>query len=266
MMLLATLPVNYRRRVNIAPPSDLEPGQYRTYFDEYAVGVQPSDWTLRWDASFPCTVEERNQTQRGRVLRMGEGTTGRNLLSWNVIDDDADRADVEILLHARFPGITQSQLQGNGEFLSLARGANSAANASGYRNGMRPRISTMQAELGRYDNGSFASFGPADPFNYAPDTFYWLRTRSEGTTHYLKQWAGTIEDEPVEWDITGTDSAVTAAGWVGIFRNSSCVVEMDYFSVGTGGQSAPPPSTDDITPLDTTGVSATSDFDSGDSV
>lgn len=264
MMLLATLPVNYRRRL---PISDLLPGQYRTYFDEYTVGVQPSDWTLRWAATFPCTVVELSGTIRGKALLMDAGTEGRNLLSWDAIDSDADRGNVEVLLHARFVGEVLSD-KNNSEILALTRGANaSEASATGYRHGMRPRVSGGQAEFGKYSAGSFSSFGSPDTsIAYGVNSFYWLRVKVEGSAHYLKQWEGAYEDEPTGWGITASDSTITDPGWVGVFRNASSRTAIDFFSVGTGGKSAPGPSTVDITPLSTTGISATSDFDSGDSV
>lgn len=242
----------------VTPAEPLLPGQYRTDFSEYQTGTPPNDWTARWDTNFPYSVVANPDSLGGKALRIGYGGAGgRNLFTWDAIDDDPGRADVDLVMRAR----VVSSLS-EGEMLFAARCSNdSAARATGYRSGMRPRLSGGRYECGYYLNGGFSSFGGTTSYTYRLGEWFWSRYKIEANQHFLKVWAGSHSDEPENWPSSTTQSSITAPGWVGIFRNADAITEVDFFSVGTGGQSAPGPA---LAPFDTAGLTVTSDFGSGD--
>jgi len=80
-------------------------------------------------------------------------------------------------------------------------------------------------------------------FSPSAGTFYWLRFELQGTNVYLKVWAAG-STEPSAWTWSGTSSAITSAGEMGLYgyAASGAPVELDSFSVATVS-AAPPNST-----------------------
>ena len=70
-----------------------------------------------------------------------------------------------------------------------------------------------------------------------------MRFRANGTSLKGKIWS-EAEDEPDDWQVEATDSAISAAGWVGV-GNFNAIgttsIAIDYFAVGTDGNSPPMP-------------------------
>jgi len=225
--------------------------QYYTDFSEYTTGVQPSDFTERWDAAAATsTVETVLGTTGGKVLEV-VATGGPAALSWDKIDSDPDRADVEILTRTRRMTSRKRYTMG-----VLARGVNAEATRTGYI----PTIGEDYA-IDRYLSGSFSSLSTAF-FIPTFEVWYYLRVRFNGTSIKLRAWSGAIVDEPATWDLETTNSDIAAAGWVGFFNFSDITVEYDILSVGTNGDSAPStaPATGPETPvsLSVTDILATS--------
>jgi len=85
------------------------------------------------------------------------------------------------------------------------------------------------------DLGTFVSFSPT------ANAWYYIRFRANGTTVQMRIWKDG-EVEPTAWSVTVTDSSVTAAGWVGVTQISATGTrDIDWFSVGTNGDTAPLP-------------------------
>ena len=202
--------------------------QYYTDFSEYTTGVQPSDFTERWDAAAATsTVETVLGTTGGKVLEV-VATDGPAALSWDKIDSDPDRADVEILTRTRRMTSRRRYTMG-----VLARGVNAEATRTGYI----PTIGEYYA-IDRYLSGNFSSLSTAF-FVPTFEVWYYLRVRFNGTSIKLRAWSGAIVDEPATWDLETTNSDIAAAGWVGFFNFFDITVEYDILSVGTNGDSAP---------------------------
>ena len=202
--------------------------QYFTDFSEYTAGSQPSDFTERWDtAAVTATVETVSGAAGGVALRFVSGG-GPAAISWDEIDSDSDRDDVEILTRIR--RTTSTGLNSMGV---LARAVNLEATRTGY-------FSTISVSLktDRYLNGGYSSFSDTS-FAASIEVWYYVRARFNGTNVKLKAWSGDLVDEPSDWGIETTNSDISGAGWVGFFNFNSGTVEYDFLGVGTNGDTAP---------------------------
>lgn len=69
-------------------------------------------------------------------------------------------------------------------------------------------------------------------FTVSTGTFYWIRYRIVGSTHFLKAWADGSA-EPAAWNINAfSDSSITGAGGVGLTinaTNTACTWDFDSF-------------------------------------
>jgi hypothetical protein len=201
---------------------------YFTDFSEYTAGSQPSDFTERWDtAAVTATVETVSGTSGGVALRFVSGS-GPAAISWDEIDGDPDRDDVEILTRTR-----RTTTAGSNSMGVLARAVNLEATRTGY-------FSTISGGLrtDRYLNGGYSSFSSTS-FAIAFEVWYYVRARFNGTNVKLKAWSGDLVDEPSDWGIETTNSDISGAGWVGFFNFHDGTIEYDFLGVGTNGDQAP---------------------------
>jgi len=228
--------------------------QYFTNFSEYTTGVQPTDWTKRFHATFDWLVEDDAGATGGKKLVCQEATASdRNGLSWDAIDGDVNRADGTTYARIRFPTISS-----NDEILMMIRGVGSDTNETAIRSGPRPDNS--QIEIAKYVNASFL-FITTYTFSFTENVWYDVEAQSIGTSQKLKVWLAS-DPKPTAWQIDTTTSTPTAAGWVGLFRFDTGLVEIDRFGFGSGTDAAPtaPVATGPVTPisLSTTNLLATS--------
>jgi hypothetical protein len=201
--------------------------QYFTDFSEYTTGVQPSDFTERWDtASVTATVETVADTTGGKVLEF-VNAGGPAAISWDEIDSDPNRDDVEILTRVRKTSGGGSDIRG-----ILARAVNTEATRTGYFTG----LSSTDVKLSRYLSGGYNNFAGAAS---SPIGWAYVKGKFSGASLKVKAWNGAIGDEPVAWDIETTNSDISAAGWVGFFNFNGSTTEYDILSVGTNGDVAP---------------------------
>lgn len=213
--------------------------QYKTFFSEYAVGAQPSDWTRRFDLTgWTALVQTSSGSLAGKALRWTKsGSPTRGLLSWDKIPAVAD---VEILMRSR--AIT-SWSAGNDFAQAIVRGsgvgtawtfyagilATSSLNTL-YKDYLVKGVAGTATTLGTQPNG------PAP--NYTVNSWIWSRSRFIGTSLQTRIWHDGAS-EPGTWDLSQTDSAVTAGGWVGIGNNFlDPNAEIDFFSVALNGDTA----------------------------
>jgi len=193
--------------------------------------VQPSDWTERWHTDGTATIEDDAGATGGKRLEWFGSGTSRRFLSWDAIDSDADRDDVEVL--CRFM-LSNAGVLNVG--MAAARGSGGDTSETGYTvrlNGNTPWRTTVH----EYDNA--ASFIlDNDSKTFVADVWYWCRARFNGTAIKVSRWAGAVGDEPGAWDIETTDVTSTI-GWVGAFLFDGNVCYWDVFGVGTNGDSAP---------------------------
>lgn len=208
--------------------------QYFTDFSEYTTGAQPSDWTPRWVTTNAVWEVRADGGATGGKYLFHQRTSGaaRSAISWDAIDADADRANVEIVFRWR------SSAQGTSRMQSLLRGSGSGSTETGYIHGWAfGSFSGVHAAY--YNNGSFTRFGEDARTGIAGGTWMITRARINGSDHKVKHWVAS-DPEPVDWDIEETDSTITAAGWVGLHQFSNLSdYEVDWVGVGTNGDSAP---------------------------
>lgn len=206
--------------------------QYFRDFEGESTGVVPSGWTKRFVTSDSTwTVEAVSGV--GNVLRKAASSgTGRRGISWDLIDADADRANVEMVFRLRCTAVLSNfQLRG------FVRGSGSAASESMYVGGINV-TDFNGVRLQKYVSGSPTSIDSVTK-SISINTWYITRLRINGTTLSVKVWADG-DSEPGSWDLTTTDSSLSAAGWVGFFDfPSSSVTEIDWIGVGTNGDTAP---------------------------
>lgn len=191
-------------------------------------GTYPNfgDWTERYN-------DIGYSVSSGNLNAPAPAADDWNALTWNDIDGDSTRADVEILFIAQVSAVPR--------FLCTLRGAGADESHVGYSlyiTGTTIRIF--------WTNGSDASAQIAlTARTHATATDYWFRFRINGTggttSCYAKSWAGAIGDEPA-WQINGATNTngPSAAGWVGVAGYSLANTAIyKQIGVGTNGDSAP---------------------------
>jgi hypothetical protein len=201
--------------------------QYFTDFSEYTTGVQPSDWTKRWDTGDTITVETDAGATGGQALRVVTGTAA-TAASWDAIDSDANRSDVEILSRIK-------EVSGGGTYTKgvLARASDPESTRTGYWANIGGGL-----RLSRYLSGDFDNFAQGS-FSGPGSLFYFIRARWNGSSIKAKAWGGTLDDEPASWSLDMTNTDISQAGWVGLFNFQPGTYDYDFFGVGTNGDPAP---------------------------
>lgn len=203
--------------------------QYFTDFSEYATGVQPSDWTERWHTDADFTVETDAGATGGKRLEAVALAAQRHFLSWDAIDGDADRDDVEILTRFMMSTTAPSSLG-----VAAARGSGTDTT----ENALKTELDGQNTYVGKYTAGSYSTIDN-NPDSYVADVWYWLRVRWNGTAVQASRWTGALGDEPGAWEIDTTDTGITGVGWVGLMTWALDAVYWDLIGVGTNGDSAP---------------------------
>jgi hypothetical protein len=204
---------------------------FSTDFSEYTTSSAPGDWTQRWgNYAAKFTIEADGAALGGKILAL-DGTSN-SAASWDDLDSDADRDDAEILMKCRCVALSGSTEPNIGALLR----------ADGGRNGYYAGIySTTAIRLRKVISSTSSAIVAQTGRTFAVDTWYWIRFRANGTALQVRVWPDG-DSEPGTWDIDTTDSDITAAGWVGVFSNGTTTEpDVDYFSVGTNGDTAPSP-------------------------
>lgn len=206
---------------------------YSTGFDSYTTDAQPSDWTARWTTSnVTYAVRSKTGAEGGKVLEHTSTSGARRLLSWDTIDGDANRANVEILARFRF-SITATDV-----IRLVARASGTTGSETSYH--LIVNATAANIYLHKYVAGVSANIGSSASFS-PPGVNSWLyaRFRVNGTTLQGKIWSEGIA-EPADWMVVETDSSISAAGWVGlsIFPTTG-TRDVDLVSIGTNGDAAP---------------------------
>jgi hypothetical protein len=210
--------------------------QYFTDFSEYATGIQPSDWTRRISELATWTVQDDATSEGGKVLRASAlGSNSREGFSLDVIDTDPDRADAEVFFRCKWPTAPEFDCFA----MFRASGASSAA-ANLYRVGARRTTASDNetSQIAKYVTGSFTPIIAGLSGSRLDNTYYNVLAQVRGQLLKLKIWLAT-DPEPAAWTIEGSDTQITAAGWIGLFKFTSAACDIDVFSVGTGTDSAP---------------------------
>lgn len=193
---------------------------YFTDFSEYSLGT-PGDWTGRGGQS---TGDIEVVDEGGQNALTWDGTVGE-IVTWDEVDADPDRDDVEVAVLVLVQGTDNSD-----ELNVLCR----MDDADDFTHLMSQMRGGSRFRLARRVDGSYDNFTDLSDGELAP---FWIRMRANGDDFRGKFWAdGTTE--PSGWDATTTQTDVTAAGRVGLERGGP-TIRIGAFGVGTNGDTAP---------------------------
>lgn len=233
----------------------------KDFSDELTTGVFASDFTARYATMTNWTIEAPTDAEDDRVFR-STGDSGLQLASWDDVDGDANRANSDIVMRFKKDGDAAQ------EFYVWTRASGSSGSETGYC--LYVTTGGIMTVL-RYNSGSpttvidtnqdlntdgvanpWTQFSDdADPsFTYdIPNLWVYVRFRVQGTgatvTIEARCWIDGVQitNEPdfwLVWDDDTSASRITSAGWIGVGRAAHTnQLDIDYFAVGTNGDTAP---------------------------
>ena len=159
------------------------------------------------------------------VLSCDAGTVFE-ALTWDDINSDADRDDVEIVGQFKPRSAT-----GTRTFVFRLSGTNGT--------GYAIRLRTTNFTAYRFSAGTMTSIADVTSLSLSSSSWYWVRFRINGSSVKARYWLDG-DTEPGTWDVDTTDSTYSTAGQVGVLAGSgSQIQDWRYFGVGTNGDTAP---------------------------
>lgn len=218
--------------------------QYTADFAGDTPGSPPPGFTVRWNVSGSpvWSVTADADASADRIVQLSGASTVKRLLSFDAVDGDANRDEVEVLTRVRI-----STMNNNFKPVIVVRGSG----ASGFENGYAVSITLNNIGFYRYVNGGgFNNIGHFNNLFISPAaTWLYIRFRVEGTTLKARSWTDQ-QPEPGWWPAQVTNTQVSGVGWVGFntFENVTTYA-WDYLIVATDGDTADfsdLPATDEI--------------------
>lgn len=207
---------------------------YSTDFSEYEVSSPPDDWSEKYNVDDDAPIiKDIGLGYGGKVLFLDSSGSSMYVLS---PDSIVDARNVDIL--CRFK-ITNNATYG---FYIFARGSGDTENYNYCA--VRFEVTFNKITIRCYINDIYQSLVQTDVSKTInEDEYYWARYRLWGDYLKCKLWQGRPADEPSGWDFETCYSSFPAGGgWVGVGHSDDYIdINVDYFSVGTGGALAPSP-------------------------
>ena len=206
---------------------------YETDFSEYTVSNPPDDWTERYNVDYDAPIiKDLANGYGGKCLFMDSSGSSIYVMSW---DEIVDARNVDVL--CRFK-ITNNATYG---FYIVVRGGGDTDNYNYC--GVRFEITFGKITIRCFVNDVYQTIVGVDASKtISENEWYWTRYRVWGNYLKCKLWQGRPEDEPTEWDLETCHTNLATSGWVGVGHADNYLdVNVDYFSVGTGGALAPFP-------------------------
>jgi hypothetical protein len=207
-------------------------GTYRTDFSDQAPGPIVG-WTERWDTAGSWQVVAGAGFGGSQGLQYAPGTAARHALSWDVLDADPDRGDIEFL-YRWASSVGGASATNDLRVFARGSGVDATTQANGYSIG--PTNTVLR--FVKYVTGTSTTTDAAGGAVTA-NAWYWSRVRVNGSTIQQKMWPdGTTE--PTTWAQTVTDTQVTGPGWAGVFLSVLAATRMTYDQIiaVTGGGTA----------------------------
>lgn len=219
--------------------------RYFTQWDSDTIGSTIAGWTHRTAATAPTYVPAYGTPAvKRRYLAHASGQSGelRGLITWDAIDSDANRAKCNLLTCISVDAFTAGTAD-----LWARVAVTGTTITDGYRlrlvSGGGAGSFTLSKRVASVTTSGFASASPT----ISAGKSYFIRFDLNGTALKAKIWDAALgmAGEPLTWDISTTDSGVSAAGYVGLAMNATAgtVVPWNFFAVGTNGDSAVCPRT-----------------------
>lgn len=198
---------------------------YNINFNDYTLDIHPSGWTSRWDVYDDWRVNHGVGPKGRRTLYHVPSQEGDSLLSWDLIDGDGDRDDVELLTLVRLnigsAGVVDCRVYVRCSYSS---------NVNGYFVQLNDNVFGIY----KYVNGVKTTIG-SQTFTYDNGLWCWIKFRVNGTSLSAKIW--NYGDSEPSWLISETDSDVSGVGWVGIGSyEHGGVKSYSWIGVATNGE------------------------------
>ncbi len=199
----------------------------QTDFSNDQSGMEPCNWTERWDSANSDWVVVNGE------LRGNQTVSDNRLLNWDIVPTDEPDIEIlaKVLTHAKSPAAhAQLHLRSSGAAADTRRS---------YLAGLVRSSGVDKLEIRKHIGNAFPTLGDYD-FGYSTNAWYWIRFRAQGNNLQAKVWAdGT--SEPGGWHIVVTDNEIFSGGWVGVGTyEANDDPYFGWFSVGFGGNSAGP--------------------------
>jgi len=226
--------------------------KYFTAWDNFAVdtiGTDVAGWTERGSTG-PNSQAPAYGTpcfkKRYLALKSSSSATPmRSALSWDAIDADANRDDVDMVSAFSYDAATVNQLW------LYARGVGGAATAPDecYMGIVDKSTGTNNLIIARRNAATTITTIATASLTLASGKNYLVRFRVNGTALKLRVWDAALgrAGEPSTWNLETTDATWSAAGWVGLGMNNAGVADQvapfNFLAVGTNGDSAVCPRT-----------------------
>jgi hypothetical protein len=213
------------------------------------VGTNATDFTTRGTAAPNGYAPEYGSPAVQRLYMNfktnSSGIPFRNVVTWNAIDADANRANVDILSCFTKNDATVTDLT------LVARGVGATATAA--TEGYMARCELAgNIYISRRASATAIATIATTAFTFTAGKSYFVRFRVNGTapaTLQLKLWDAELGSagEPTAWTLTTTDATFTSAGWVGFggfdAGTGNTVAPWNFLAVGTNGDTAECPIT-----------------------
>lgn len=226
--------------------------KYFTAWDNFSIdtiGTDVAGWTERGSTG-PNSQAPAYGTpcfkKRYLALKSSSSATPmRSALSWDAIDADANRDDVDMVSAFSYDAATVSQLW------LYARGVGGAATAPDecYMGIVDKSTGTNNLIIARRNAATTITTIATASLTLAAGKNYFIRFRVNGTALKLRVWDAALgrAGEPSTWNLETTDATWSAAGWVGLGMNNAGVADQvapfNFLAVGTNGDSAVCPRT-----------------------
>lgn len=203
----------------------LPEGYYFTDFSDAPVGEgPPPGWTSRWVEPSYWSIGEDEGTRGGKVLNFAPGS--RRFLTWDLVDEDPERADVEVLMRVKSDTMLAV-------FIWLrAVGELNNRQAALVRGGVSSNNLFFAYQVEGVDNLANRGF-----LRTTVGEWVMLRVGVQGEEVRLKIWEAK-NPEPANWNSVMVLTAVVDPGWVGVGSTHSEPASVDWVSVATGGRTA----------------------------
>lgn len=187
-------------------------------------------WTSQWRGD--------TWTAAADITAPTGGANDWNAITQNSVDGDANRANVDLLFVVNMSNLSARR------HVAVVRGSGADESATNYSLALSSTSIRIYYCSGS-DTPTQVTSATAS-VTVSTSTDYWVRFRVNGSALKAKFWTGAAGDEPggvasdSNWNISVTDSTVTAAGWVGISAyGSDGVTTWKQLGVGTNGDYAP---------------------------
>ena len=200
---------------------------YYTDFASYSTGSLPTGWTERFNGSGQYTVQTGGDD---KILKCGSASDNRKACTWNTVDADANRDNVEVRVQFR----TKSTSGTSGGV--IVRGSGSTGSETGYTAG----ILNTSVYCNKYVSGTATTLFTSTAFGtLAADTDYEFVFRVNGSNIGVRIYAKGGGDPGSGANVTATDSSITGVGWAGVFGFTGAgKLEYDKIAIATNGDTA----------------------------